>query len=84
MAVEADGDVILSALDGVFRYDGVSGERTTLTLEQPGEFFSPHGVAVVVSVPEPTTLALVGCAIVALAALRPKWGQAGTMTARLL
>ena len=58
LAAEADGNVVLSSLDGVFRYDGVSGARTTLTLQQPGEFFSPHGIAVVATIPEPSTLIL--------------------------
>ncbi|TWT74491.1 Serine/threonine-protein kinase PknD [Posidoniimonas polymericola] len=50
LAVEADGDVLMTSTDGVFRFDGVTGTRS---LVAEGTFFSPKGIVVIPTPADP-------------------------------
>ena len=55
LAIEADDDVVVSSLEGIFRYDSTTGAESLLTPDET--FFSPRAIAVA-PVPEPSTMAL--------------------------
>lgn len=60
MAVDLEGNIVVTAASSIFRYNGLTGARSVLT--PSATFFSPHGVAVVpvavTIVPEPASASL--------------------------
>jgi hypothetical protein len=82
-AILANDDVVLTGSGlsrGIYRYDGVTGQRRTL-YEAMG-FFVPGSIAVApgsVPIPEPSTL-LLATTLLAICAGRSRWGHVGLHT----